>query len=69
MAKRMANGETGDPELTHETHHIYQPLPTSVKTVGEGARRAVALEKNVREKLTPTLKKFTLEEKVAVVTG
>ena len=33
------------------------------------AKQAVAMDKTIIEKLPPTLKKFTLEGKVAIITG
>ena len=36
---------------------------------GDGERKAVAFDRDVVSKLTPTMKGFTLEGKVAVVTG
>ncbi len=41
----------------------------SALPIADVAKQAFALEKGVAERLTPTLKKFTLEGKVAVVTG
>ena len=67
--KCTTNEETGAARVTHETRENDQLLPIGVNTVGETARRAFALEKNVADRLTPTLKRFTLEGKVAVVTG
>ncbi|OCK80914.1 NAD(P)-binding protein [Lepidopterella palustris CBS 459.81] len=50
---------------------IVQPLdPGIVNPPGADARKiAIPLEKSILERLTPTLKKFTLVDKVAVVTG
>ena len=36
---------------------------------GGGERKAVAFDRDVGSRLTPTMKGFTLEGKVAVVTG
>ena len=36
---------------------------------GDGERKAVAFDRGVGSRLTPTIKGFTLEGKVAVVTG
>ena len=43
------------------------PLP--IATHGATGRKAVAYEKSVTSELTPTMRSFTLEGKVAVVTG
>lgn len=44
---------------------------TSPKAVsnGDGGRSAIAFDRSIAGKMTPTLKMFTLEGKVAVVTG
>lgn len=69
LPKCTTNEETGAREVTDKTYEIDQPLPIVANVVGTTARRAFALEKDVADRLTPTLKRFTLEGKVAVVTG
>ena len=45
-----------------------QPLPQPVPG-GDVDRKAVAFDHSIVGKMTPTMKRFTLDGKVAVVTG
>ena len=52
------------------TFKVDQSIPArAIIQTGDVPKPAFALDNNILPKLTPTLKKFTLERKVAIVTG
>lgn len=51
------------------TLHIVDQKPKSPPTVENVSRKAVPFDRSVLDKLTPTMRSFTLDGKVAVVTG
>ena len=64
------DSESGNDEPTRKVLSIDEsqpPLPVAIH--GAPGRKAVAYQKSVNSKLTPTMRSFTLEGKVAVVTG
>lgn len=63
---------SGDQATTAGETHILtvDQTSTGVTTpILDVAKQAFALDKDVASKLTPTLKKFTLQDKVVIVTG
>ena len=55
---------------TRTTVKVDQSIPAhSIIQTGDVGKQAFALDEVVASKLTPTLKKFTLKGKVAIVTG
>ena len=63
---------SGDKALSSGETHIITVDQTSAPTttpIMDVAKQAFALDKSIAAKLPPTLKKFTLHEKVAVITG
>lgn len=63
--------ETSGPNAAERSTLIVDESRPSPKPVpgGDVDRKAVAFEKSIIGKLTPTMKRFTLDGKVAVVTG
>ena len=58
------------PGTEHTTITVDQPKTSQAPSLSEhGDRKAVAFDKSLMSRLTPTMKSFTLEGKVAVVTG
>ena len=56
-------------EDAHRTTLHVEKAPEPSTETKDVSRRAVPFDKGVLSKLSPTLKKFTLDNKVAVVTG
>ena len=68
--KPKANGTNVAAERTVLTVDESEPVaPRSIAGEEDATRKAVAFDKSVVSKMTPTMKMFTLEGKVAVVTG
>ena len=65
-ASSVSGTQNSSPELLG-VDQSEAPLPRA--TDGHAGRKAVACNKSVFSKLTPTLRTFTLEGKVAVITG
>ena len=53
----------------HTTINVDQSKSSSESSSDDDERRAVAFDGSIVSKMTPTLKSFTLEGKVAVITG
>ena len=59
-------------ENSGETHVLtvnQTSSPIATPIIMDVAKRAFALDKGAAKNLTPTLKKFTLQNKVAIITG
>ena len=70
VATYSEKGQTSTKHAQRSTLHVdkaqRQPPPTDAKDV---TRNAVPFDRNILSKMTPTMKSFTLDGKVAVVTG
>ena len=58
----------------HDSERVVMPIDGSKSShislsIHDNGRRAVAFDKSLVERMTPTMRSFTLESKVAVVTG
>lgn len=68
--KPKANGTNVAAERTVLTVDESEPAASkSIAGEEDVSRKAVAFDRSVISKMTPTMKRFTLEGKVAVVTG
>lgn len=60
----------GSDQPAHAVIKVDQSKPVdNTATITDVAKKAFALEKDIVHKLPPTLRKFTLDGKVAIVTG